>query len=37
MKLARQNPAAAQQLALTWHKRGGAHPADHCVAVALIG
>jgi tetratricopeptide (TPR) repeat protein len=37
MKLARQNPAAAQRLALTWHERGGAHPADHCVAVALIG
>ncbi len=37
MKLARQNPAAAQRLASTWHERGGAHPADHCAAVALIG
>ena len=37
MKLARQNPAAAQKLASTWHERGGAHPADHCAAVALIG
>ena len=37
MKLAKQNPAAAQKLALTWHERGGAHPADHCAAVALVG
>ena len=37
MKLARQNPPAAQKLASTWHERGGAHPADHCAAVALIG
>ena len=37
MKLARQNPAAAQSLAQTWRDRGGAHPADHCDAVALIG
>ena len=21
----------------TWHERGGAHPADHCAAVALVG
>jgi tetratricopeptide (TPR) repeat protein len=37
MKLARQNPTAAQKLASTWRERGGAHPADHCAAVALIG
>lgn len=37
MKLARHDPAAAQKLALAWHGRGGAHPADHCAAVALIG
>jgi tetratricopeptide (TPR) repeat protein len=37
MKLARRDPAGAQKLALTWHARGGAHPADHCAAVALIG
>src|SRR5215469_114110 len=37
LKLAKQNPAAAQGLAQTWHERGGAHPADHCAAVALFG
>jgi tetratricopeptide (TPR) repeat protein len=37
MKLARRDPAAAQKLASAWHERGGAHPADHCAAVALIG
>ncbi len=36
MKLARQDPHAAQGLAQSWHQRGGAHPADHCAAVALI-
>jgi tetratricopeptide (TPR) repeat protein len=36
MKLARQDPHAAQTLAEAWLKRGGAHPADHCAAVALI-
>lgn len=36
MKLARQDPEAAQRLADAWRKRGGAHPAEHCVAVALI-
>ena len=36
-KLAKQNPAAAEKLAQTWHERGGAHPADHCAALALIG
>jgi tetratricopeptide (TPR) repeat protein len=37
MKLARENPTAARDLATDWQKRGGAHPADHCFAVALIG
>jgi tetratricopeptide (TPR) repeat protein len=37
MKLARQNPGEARNLAQSWHERGGAHPADHCAAVALIG
>ena len=37
MTLARENPAAARDLATDWQKRGGAHPADHCFAVALIG
>ncbi len=37
MKLARQNPGEARTLAQSWHQRGGAHPADHCAAVALIG
>jgi tetratricopeptide (TPR) repeat protein len=37
LKLAKQNPTAAQSLAQTWHERGGAHPADHCAAVALVG
>jgi tetratricopeptide (TPR) repeat protein len=37
MKLARDDPAAAKRLAGTWEKRGGAHPADHCFAVALTG
>ena len=37
VKLAKQNPSAAQGLAQEWHERGGAHPADHCAAVALVG
>jgi len=37
LKLAKQNPGAAQSLAQTWHEQGGAHPADHCAAVALFG
>ena len=36
MKLARENPREAQTLAQAWLARGGAHPADHCAAVALI-
>ena len=27
LKLAKQNPGAAQSLAQTWHEQGGAHPA----------
>ena len=37
MKLANEDPGAARDLAGRWHDRGGAHPADHCYAVALIG
>jgi tetratricopeptide (TPR) repeat protein len=37
LKLAKQDPSAAQRLARAWHERGGAHPADHCAAVALFG
>jgi len=37
IKLAKENPAAAGDFAADWQKRGGAHPADHCFAVALIG
>jgi tetratricopeptide (TPR) repeat protein len=37
MNLARGNPKAARTLAEGWQKRGGAHPADHCFAIALIG
>jgi tetratricopeptide (TPR) repeat protein len=36
MKLARQKPREAQSLAQAWLAHGGAHPADHCAAVALI-
>jgi tetratricopeptide (TPR) repeat protein len=37
IKLARQNPGEARNLAQSWRERGGAHPADHCAAVALVG
>jgi len=37
MALAKKDPAGARKLAEIWHARGGAHPADHCAAVALIG
>jgi hypothetical protein len=37
VKLAKQDPSAAQSLAQAWHARRGAHPADHCAALALIG
>lgn len=34
---ARRDPAAALQAAQTWRKAGGGFPAEHCVAIALIG
>ena len=37
MALAKSDPGAARDLAETWRSRGGAHPAEHCFAVALIG
>jgi tetratricopeptide (TPR) repeat protein len=37
LKLAATDPAAARKLAQDWRQRNGAHPADHCLAVALIG
>ncbi len=37
MTLANENPGAARDFAERWQDRGGAHPADHCFAVALIG
>jgi tetratricopeptide (TPR) repeat protein len=37
MGLARRDPHAALDFAEAWRGRGGAHPAEHCAAVALIG
>lgn len=37
MNLAKTDPGAARDLAEHWQTRGGAHPADHCFAVALVG
>jgi tetratricopeptide (TPR) repeat protein len=37
MKLAKDEPAAARDLAERWQSHSGAHPADHCYAVALVG
>jgi tetratricopeptide (TPR) repeat protein len=37
LALARSDPGAARDLAEHWQSRGGAHPADHCYAVALVG
>ena len=37
LSLAKTDPAAARDLAERWQSRGGAHPADHCYAVALVG
>src|SRR5712691_3475019 len=37
MTLANENPGAARDFAERWQDRGGAHPADHCFAVSLIG
>ena len=36
MSLAKSDPGAARDLAEHWQGRGGAHPADHCYAVALV-
>ena len=37
MSLAKSDPNAARDLAEHWQSRGGAHPADHCYVVALVG
>ncbi|MBV9551618.1 MAG: tetratricopeptide repeat protein [Alphaproteobacteria bacterium] len=37
LSLAKSDPGAARDLAERWRSRGGAHPADHCYAVALVG
>jgi tetratricopeptide (TPR) repeat protein len=37
MALVKNDAGAARDLAEHWQGRGGAHPADHCYAVALVG
>jgi tetratricopeptide (TPR) repeat protein len=37
MELARSDPEAGRDMAQRWRVEGGAHPAEHCEAVALIG
>ena len=37
LALAKSDPGAARDMAERWQSRGGAHPADHCYAVALVG
>jgi tetratricopeptide (TPR) repeat protein len=37
MSMAKTDPGAARDFAERWQTRGGAHPADHCYAVALVG
>jgi tetratricopeptide (TPR) repeat protein len=37
LALAKTDPAAARDMAEHWQSHGGAHPADHCYAVALVG
>jgi tetratricopeptide (TPR) repeat protein len=37
MKLAQEDPAAGRKLAQGWREKGGAHPAEHCLGVSLIG
>lgn len=37
MTQATTDPGAARDMAEHWQTRGGAHPADHCYAVALVG
>jgi len=36
MDLTKTDPAAARDMAAHWQERGGAHPADHCYAIALV-
>lgn len=36
MGLVKTDPGAARDVAEHWQTRGGAHPADHCYAVALV-
>jgi tetratricopeptide (TPR) repeat protein len=37
LKLAQLDPAAGRDMAERWQDQGGAHPAAHCFAVALVG
>jgi len=37
MAEAKRDPAAARKTAENWKQHGGAHPAEHCLDVALIG
>ncbi len=37
MKLAREEPAVGRKQAQEWQGKRGGYPADHCLAVALIG
>lgn len=37
LNLAKTDPGAARDLAERWQSHGGAHPAEHCYAVALVG
>lgn len=37
MKQAQDDPAAGRKLAQSWQEKGGGHPAEHCLAVSLIG
>lgn len=37
LALARKEPSAGFEEALAWQSAGGAHPAEHCAAVALFG
>ena len=37
MKLAQDDPPAGRKLAQGWQEQGGGHPAEHCLAVSLIG
>ena len=36
MSLTKSDPGGARDLAEHWQSHGGAHPADHCYAVALV-